>query len=35
MKKIEKVIIFTDGACFNNPGKVWSAILMYKDKIKK
>ena len=33
--KMEKVIIYTDGACSGNPGPGgWGAILMYKD-IKK
>jgi ribonuclease HI len=32
---MEKVIIYTDGACSGNPGPGgWGAILMYKD-IKK
>lgn len=29
---MEKVIIYTDGACSGNPGPGgWGAILMYKD----
>mgnify|MGYP001851497333 CR=1 FL=1 len=33
--KMEKVVIYTDGACSGNPGPGgWGAILMYKD-IKK
>ena len=33
---MEKVIIYTDGACSGNPGPGgWAAILMYKDKQKE
>lgn len=33
---MEKVIIYTDGACSGNPGPGgWGAILMYKDKKKE
>ncbi len=33
---MEKVIIYTDGACSGNPGPGgWAAILMYKDKQKR
>ena len=33
---MEKVIIYTDGACSGNPGPgVWAAILMYIDKQKE
>lgn len=34
-KRMDKVIIYTDGACSGNPGKGgWGAILMYGD-VKK
>ena len=33
---MEKVVIYTDGACSGNPGPGgWGAILMYKDIKKK
>ena len=33
---MEKVIIYTDGACSGNPGPGgWGTILMYNWKIKK
>lgn len=33
---MEKVILYTDGACSGNPGPGgWGAILMYKDKKKE
>ena len=33
---MEKVIIYTDGACSGNPGPGgWGAILMYKDTKKE
>ena len=33
---MEKVIIYTDGACSGNPGPGgWGAILMYKEPKKK
>ena len=33
---MEKVIIYTDGACSGNPGPGgWGAILMYKDNKKE
>ena len=33
---MDKVIIYTDGACSGNPGPGgWAAILMYKDKSKE
>ena len=33
---MEKVIIYTDGACSGNPGPGgWGTILMYKDTKKK
>ena len=29
---MEKVVIYTDGACSGNPGPGgWAAVLMYKD----
>ena len=32
----EKIIIYTDGACFGNPGEGgWGAILIYKEFQKK
>ena len=32
---MEKVVIYTDGACSGNPGPGgWGAILMYKDNKK-
>ena len=33
---MEKVIIYTDGACYGNPGPGgWGAILMYKENKKE
>ena len=33
---MDKVIIYTDGACSGNPGPGgWGAILMYKDIMKE
>ena len=33
---MEKVIIYTDGACSGNPGPGgWGTILMYKDNTKE
>ena len=33
---MEKVIIYTDGACSGNPGPGgWGSILMYKENKKK
>jgi len=33
---MEKVVIYTDGACSGNPGPGgWAAVLMYKDKKKE
>ena len=33
---MEKVTIYTDGACSGNPGPGgWGTILMYKDKYKE
>ena len=35
-KKLDKVIIYTDGACSGNPGPGgWAALLMYKDNKKE
>ena len=34
--KMEKVIIYTDGACSGNPGPGgWAAVLMYKENKKE
>ena len=33
---MEKVVIYTDGACSGNPGPGgWAAVLMYKDNKKE
>ena len=33
---MEKIVIYTDGACSGNPGPGgWGAVLMYKDKKKE
>ena len=33
---MEKVIIYTDGSCLNNPGKGgWACILMHKENYKE
>ncbi len=35
-KKLDEVIIYTDGACSGNPGPGgWGSILMFKDKKKE
>lgn len=32
----KKVIVYTDGSCFGNPGKGgWGAVLMYGEKVKE
>ena len=35
IEKMEKVVIYTDGACSGNPGPGgWGALLMYKGNKK-
>ena len=35
-EKMDKVVIYTDGACSGNPGPGgWGAVLIYKDNRKE